>query len=102
MKLFVISGVMCLKICSALHALWGMIYTAAGSIQLVAGIFFLLSLPVFRMGSNIATGACVSRTIVKRTVFEQGRHTKEEKRESFPKDFSSRKICCPLSRMSKG
>lgn len=49
---------MCLKICSALHALWGMIYTAAGSIQLVAGIFFLLSLPVFRMGSNIATGAC--------------------------------------------
>lgn len=62
MKFFVFSGVMCLKICAALHALWGMIYTAAGSIQLVAGIFFLLSLPVFRMGSNIATGACVSIT----------------------------------------
>ncbi|XP_063240297.1 uncharacterized protein LOC134541079 isoform X2 [Bacillus rossius redtenbacheri] len=50
---------MCLpkQLCAALHVLWSLVYVGAGSVQLVAGIFFFISLPVFRVGSNIWTGA---------------------------------------------
>jgi hypothetical protein len=37
------------------------IYVGAGIVQLVAGIFFLISLPIFKMGSNIWAGAWVSK-----------------------------------------
>ncbi|KAL0280348.1 UNVERIFIED_CONTAM: hypothetical protein PYX00_001666 [Menopon gallinae] len=47
---------MCVPACCALHALWGTLYTAGGSIQMVAGVVFLLALPNFKFGSNIAAG----------------------------------------------
>ncbi|CAG2063164.1 unnamed protein product [Timema podura] len=48
------------RVCAALHVIWSLVYVGTGSIQLIAGIFFLISLPVFRVGSNIWTGAWVS------------------------------------------
>nr|CAD7612332.1 unnamed protein product [Timema genevievae] len=45
------------RVCAALHVIWSLVYVGTGSIQLIAGIFFLISLPVFRVGSNIWTGA---------------------------------------------
>ncbi|XP_046996105.1 uncharacterized protein LOC124610325 isoform X1 [Schistocerca americana] len=41
----------------AAHALCSIAYICAGAVQLVAGVFFLISLPVFKLGSNIWTGA---------------------------------------------
>ncbi len=42
-----------------LHLAWGFIYAAAGAVQFVAGIYFMLELPIFQLGSNIWTGAWV-------------------------------------------
>ena len=60
---FLISG---LKLCAnrrvshVLHMLWGAVYAICGTIQFVAGIYFMLELPIFQIGSNIWTGAWVS------------------------------------------
>ena len=48
------------RVCAACHLLWNLVYVIAGIVQLVAGIFFLISLPIFKMGSNIWAGAWVS------------------------------------------
>jgi hypothetical protein len=40
-----------------LHLIWGAIYAICGAIQFVAGIYFMLELPIFHLGSNIWTGA---------------------------------------------
>lgn len=54
-----------LKFCAnrrASHALqlaWGAIYAFCGAVQFVAGIYFMLELPIFQLGSNIWTGAWV-------------------------------------------
>jgi hypothetical protein len=45
-----------------LHLAWGFIYAVAGATQFVAGIYFMLELPIFQLGSNIWTGAWVSWT----------------------------------------
>ncbi|XP_069694180.1 uncharacterized protein [Periplaneta americana] len=45
------------RVCAACHLLWNLVYVGAGIVQLVAGIFFLISLPIFKMGSNIWAGA---------------------------------------------
>ncbi|XP_021921514.1 uncharacterized protein LOC110830660 [Zootermopsis nevadensis] len=45
------------RVCAACHVLWNLVYVGAGIVQLVAGIFFLISLPIFKMGSNIWAGA---------------------------------------------
>nr|CAD7454033.1 unnamed protein product [Timema tahoe] len=50
------------RVCAALHVIWSLVYVGTGSIQLIAGIFFLISLPVFRVGSNIWTGAWIVPT----------------------------------------
>ncbi|XP_067001143.1 serine-rich adhesin for platelets isoform X2 [Anabrus simplex] len=49
---------MCLsrRLIAAFHVLWSLVYICTGAIQLVAGIFFLISLPIFKVGSNIWTG----------------------------------------------
>ncbi|XP_075229936.1 uncharacterized protein LOC142329334 isoform X2 [Lycorma delicatula] len=44
------------RICVASHVLCSIIYIVVGAIQLIAGIFFFISLPVFKIGSNIWTG----------------------------------------------
>ena len=43
-----------------LHLAWGIIYAVAGLTQFVAGIYFMMELPIFQLGSNIWTGAWVS------------------------------------------
>ncbi|PSN46035.1 hypothetical protein C0J52_07685 [Blattella germanica] len=45
------------RVCIACHVLWNLVYVGTGIVQLVAGIFFLISLPIFRVGSNMWTGA---------------------------------------------
>lgn len=40
-----------------LHLAWGTLYAVAGLTQLAAGIYFMLELPIFQLGSNIWTGA---------------------------------------------
>ena len=37
--------------------MWGAIYAISGVVQFVAGIYFMLELPIFQLGSNIWTGA---------------------------------------------
>ena len=55
-----------LKLCAnrrvshVLHMLWGAVYAICGTIQFVAGVYFMLELPIFQLGSNIWTGAWVS------------------------------------------
>jgi len=49
------------RVCAACHVLWNLVYVGAGIVQLVAGIFFLISLPIFKMGSNIWAGAWVRK-----------------------------------------
>jgi hypothetical protein len=49
------------RVCATCHVLWNVVYVGAGIVQLVAGIFFLISLPIFKMGSNIWAGAWVSK-----------------------------------------
>jgi hypothetical protein len=51
----------------------------AGIVQLVAGIFFLISLPIFKMGSNIWAGAWVSKWTLTSLV-KLIKHEKESKR----------------------
>lgn len=43
-----------------LHLMWGALYAVCGVVQFVAGIYFMLELPIFQLGSNIWTGAWVS------------------------------------------
>ena len=43
-----------------LHLIWGAIYAICGVIQFVAGIYFMLELPIFHIGSNIWTGSWVN------------------------------------------
>jgi len=40
-----------------LHLTWGLIYSIAGGVQFTAGIYFMMALPIFQLGSNIWTGA---------------------------------------------
>ncbi|XP_022185465.2 uncharacterized protein LOC111044588 isoform X2 [Nilaparvata lugens] len=44
------------RFCVASHVLCSVMYIGVGAVQLVAGIFFLISLPVFKVGSNVWTG----------------------------------------------
>lgn len=44
------------RLCVGSHVLCSIIYVIVGAIQLIAGIFFFISLPVFKIGSNIWTG----------------------------------------------
>ncbi|XP_022174684.1 uncharacterized protein LOC111036799 isoform X1 [Myzus persicae] len=51
---------MCLswiQACTAIHLLWSVLYISVGAVQIVAGIFFLFTIPVLRIGSNIWTGS---------------------------------------------
>lgn len=50
----------CPRLCVASHVLCSVLYICAGAVQLIAGIFFLISLPVFKIGSNLWTGGWVS------------------------------------------
>ena len=43
-----------------LHLIWGSIYAICGVVQFVAGIYFMLELPIFQLGSNIWTGSWVN------------------------------------------
>ena len=43
-----------------LHLAWAFVYALAGATQFVAGIYFMLEMPIFQLGSNIWTGAWVS------------------------------------------
>ena len=43
-----------------LHLAWAVIYAVAGATQFIAGIYFMLEMPIFQLGSNIWTGAWVS------------------------------------------
>ena len=45
------------RISHVLNLLWGMLYALCGAVQFVAGIYFMLDLPIFQLGSNIWTGA---------------------------------------------
>ena len=45
-----------------LHLTWGLLYSLAGGVQFTAGIYFMMALPIFQLGSNIWTGAWVSRS----------------------------------------
>lgn len=54
---------MCLswiQACTAIHLLWSVLYISVGAVQIVAGIFFLFTIPVLRIGSNIWTGSWVN------------------------------------------
>ena len=42
-----------------IHVLGGLLYSICGLTQFVAGIYFMLELPIFQLGSNIWTGAWV-------------------------------------------
>ena len=46
-----------------LHLMWGALYAVCGVVQFVAGIYFMLELPIFQLGSNIWTGAWVSHCL---------------------------------------
>ena len=45
-----------------LHLTWGLLYSLAGGVQFTAGIYFMMALPIFQLGSNIWTGAWVSQS----------------------------------------
>jgi len=40
------------------------LYISVGAVQIVAGIFFLFTVPVLRIGSNIWTGSWVNNNII--------------------------------------
>ena len=44
--------------------MWGALYAVCGVVQFVAGIYFMLELPIFQLGSNIWTGAWVSTYVL--------------------------------------
>lgn len=46
-------------ICFTIHLLWCMIYIIIGSVQLVSGVFFLVPVPLLKLGSNICVGTWV-------------------------------------------
>jgi hypothetical protein len=37
-----------------------LLYGLAGTVQFVAGIYYMLQMPIFQLGSNVWTGAWVS------------------------------------------
>lgn len=45
------------RVCVASHVICSTAYVCTGAVQLIAGIFFLISLPVFKIGSNLWTGS---------------------------------------------
>lgn len=47
------------RISHILNLLWGLVYSICGATQFIAGIYFMLDLPIFQLGSNIWTGAWV-------------------------------------------
>ena len=47
------------RISHVLNLLWGLVYSICGATQFIAGIYFMLDLPIFQLGSNIWTGAWV-------------------------------------------
>ena len=47
------------RISHIFNLLWGLVYSICGAIQFIAGIYFMLDLPIFQLGSNIWTGAWV-------------------------------------------
>uniref|UniRef100_A0A8D8SF65 Uncharacterized protein n=1 Tax=Cacopsylla melanoneura TaxID=428564 RepID=A0A8D8SF65_9HEMI len=47
----------CHQVCTTSHVIFNLVYISIGTIQLVAGVFFFVSLPpLFRIGSNLWTG----------------------------------------------
>ncbi|KAI5701990.1 hypothetical protein M8J75_015502 [Diaphorina citri] len=47
----------CKQVCTTSHVIFSLVYISIGTIQLVAGVFFFVSLsPLFRIGSNLWTG----------------------------------------------
>ena len=48
------------RVTHVLHVLCGLVFFACGLDQFVAGIYFMMNLPIFQIGSNIWTGAWVS------------------------------------------
>ncbi|GJQ87971.1 hypothetical protein Trydic_g12900 [Trypoxylus dichotomus] len=46
----------CERVWSILHVLWSTIYVSCGAAQLVAGIFFLISIPALHLSSNLWAG----------------------------------------------
>ncbi|KAB0796998.1 hypothetical protein PPYR_11059 [Photinus pyralis] len=47
----------CGRVITIVQVLWSLIYVTCGAVQLVAGIFFIISIPEFYLHSNIWTGA---------------------------------------------
>ncbi|XP_044733053.1 uncharacterized protein LOC123295694 isoform X2 [Chrysoperla carnea] len=47
----------CKKIWTALHVLGSVIYVSTGAVQIVIGIFFVISIPIFSLSSNIWAGS---------------------------------------------
>ena len=47
-----------------LHLAWAAVYALAGATQFIAGIYFMLEMPIFQLGSNIWTGAWVRKKVV--------------------------------------
>ncbi|XP_046395817.1 serine-rich adhesin for platelets-like isoform X2 [Ischnura elegans] len=45
------------RVCTVCHVLWSFIYIGVGAVQFVIGLFFLISLSMLKVGSNIWTGA---------------------------------------------
>lgn len=46
----------CERVWSVLHVLWSTIYVSCGAAQLVAGIFFLISIPALHLSCNLWAG----------------------------------------------
>ena len=53
------------RISHIFNLLWGLVYSICGATQFVAGIYFMLDLPIFQLGSNIWTGAWVRRKMIR-------------------------------------
>ena len=52
------------RISHIFNLLWGLVYSICGATQFIAGIYFMLDLPIFQLGSNIWTGAWVRRKMI--------------------------------------
>jgi hypothetical protein len=47
------------RVSHVIHVIGGLLYSICGLTQFVSGIYFMLELPIFQLGSNIWTGAWV-------------------------------------------
>lgn len=54
-------GTFCGRIWTSLTVLWSLIYVCAGAVQIVTGIFLIISLPEHALCSNVWAGAWVSK-----------------------------------------